>query len=132
MPGVSPTAPAPLLSSVALLAALSWDRPAWETGLTGCRRGEAGGLEREDAGGERGGPGQKGLEGETGEVGGDLGWVTVGLVPGVDLGEGGEREEGGREEGAGFGVVGVLAGDGSMPERQRKIKQFTAVWLNEF
>jgi hypothetical protein len=87
-------------------------------------------MEREDAGGERGGPGQKGLEGETGEVGGDLGRGTVGLVPRVDLRVGGEREEGSGEEGAGFGVVGVLAGDGSMPEKQRKIKQFAAVGLN--
>lgn len=84
-------------------------------------------MEREDAGGERGGPGQKGLEGETGEVGGDLGWVTVGLVPGVDLGEGGEREEGGREEGAGFGVVGVLAGDGSMPLQSKTRSVFHLV-----
>lgn len=47
----------------------------------------------------------------------DIGRVKVGLVPWVDLGV-----AGGGEVRTGFRVVGVLGGDGSMSETQKRIK----------
>lgn len=74
-------------------------------------RGEAGGVEREADGGERGEGREAEGAGETGVLGLGRGGIEVeGLVLDVV----GERGEGCKEEGIGFGVVGVPGGVGSM------------------